>query len=69
MEIEKQFKNDMGFTIASAEMKLREIKKNNSELFNLRCSLNGFCSITNEKINLSVDDVKIVDARIAELEG
>lgn len=68
MEIEKQFKNDMGFTIADAEIKLRNIKRQNNELYNLRCSLNGFCSETNEKITLSTDDVKIVKARIDELE-
>tara|TARA_R110001632_G_scaffold195661_1_gene317272 strand:- start:81 stop:308 length:228 start_codon:yes stop_codon:yes gene_type:complete len=69
MAIEKQFNKDMGFSIASAEIKLREMKQKSNELFNLRCSVNGFCSQTNEKIRLSDDDVKIVKARIAELEG
>jgi len=68
MEIEKQFKNDMGFTIAEAEIKLRGIKRNSDELYGLRCSLNGFCSTTNVKINLTGDDRLIVQARIDELE-
>ncbi|HHZ68829.1 MAG TPA: hypothetical protein EYN67_12370 [Flavobacteriales bacterium] len=68
MEIEKQFKKDIGFSIAEAEIKLRKIKRDNNELYNLRCSLNGFCSEANEKIVLSDDVRVIVKARIIELE-
>ena len=68
MKIEKQFKNDMGFSIAEAEIKLRKIKRDNNELYNLRCSLNGFCSETNEKITLDNDLKKVIQARINELE-
>ena len=67
MEIEKQFKKDIGMTISNAEIKLRDIKRNSNEIFNLRCSLNGFCSVTNEKITLSNDEIKIVQSRIDEL--
>ena len=67
MEIEKQFKNDIGFSIAEAEIKLRKIKQDNNELYNLRCSLNGFCSETNEKITLDDDLKKAIQARIDEL--
>lgn len=69
MEIEKQFKNDMGYSVADAEIKLRKIKRQSNELFNLRCSLNGFCSETNEKLSLSDDARKIVQSRIDELES
>lgn len=69
MQIEKEFKSDMGITIADAEMKLTKIKRQNNELFNLRCSLNGFCSGTNEKLTLSDDEKEVVRARIDELEG
>ncbi|QDP63230.1 MAG: hypothetical protein Unbinned1520contig1002_28 [Prokaryotic dsDNA virus sp.] len=69
MEIEKQFHKDMGFGIAVAEIKLREMRQKSNELFNLKCSLNGFCSQTNEKIRLSEDDVKIITERIVELES
>lgn len=69
MEIEKQFKTDMGYSVADAEIKLRKIKRQSNELFNLRCSLNGFCSETNEKLSLSDDARKIVQSRIDELES
>ncbi len=67
LEIEKQFKHDMGFSIAEAEIKLREMKSKSSEIYILRCSLNGFCSTTNQKINLTDDDRKVIQARIDEL--
>ena len=43
MEIEKKFKSDMGYSMVDAAIKLRDIKRNSNELYNLRCSLNGFC--------------------------
>ena len=67
MQAQKGFKNDMGFSIADAEIKLRNIKESNEELWALRCTLNEFCSQTNEKINLSDDDKKVIQQRIDEL--
>ena len=67
MQAQKDFKNDMGFSIADAEIKLRSMRENTEELWALRCTLNGFCSQTNEKINLSGDDKKVIQERIDEL--
>ncbi len=67
MQAQKGFKNDMGFSIADAEIKLRNMKENTEELWALRCTVNGFCSKTNEKINLSDDDKKAIQIRIDEL--
>ncbi len=67
MQAQKDFKNDMGFSIADAEIKLRSMKENTEELWALRCTINGFCSQTNEKINLSDDDKKVIQQRINEL--
>ena len=67
MQAQKDFKNDFGFSIVEAEIKLRNIKESNEELWALRCTVNGFCSKTNEKINLSDDDKKVIQIRIDEL--
>tara|TARA_R110002020_G_scaffold320914_1_gene536824 strand:+ start:955 stop:1182 length:228 start_codon:yes stop_codon:yes gene_type:complete len=67
MQAQKDFKNDFGFSIGEAEIKLRNIKESNEELWALRCIVNGFCSRTNEKINLSGDDKKAIQIRIDEL--
>jgi len=67
MQAQKDFKKDFGFSISEAEIKLRDIKQNNEELWALRCTINGFCSQTNEKINLSDDDKKVIQQRIDEL--
>ncbi|MCP4802849.1 MAG: hypothetical protein GY891_08315, partial [Bacteroidetes bacterium] len=44
MQAQKDFKNDMGFSITDAEIKLRSMKENTEELWALRCTINGFCS-------------------------
>ena len=67
MQAQKDFKNNMGFSIADAEIKLRSIKESNEELWALRCTINGFCSKTNGKIKLSDDDKKVIQQRIDEL--
>ena len=67
MKSQKGFKNDFGFGISEAEIKLRDIKQNNEELWALRCTINGFCSQTNEKIKLSDEDKKVIQQRIDEL--
>jgi len=67
MQAQKDFKNDMGFSISDAEIKLRNMKENTEELWALRCTITCFCSQTNEKIKLSDEDKKVIQQRIDEL--
>jgi len=66
-EIEKQFKDDFGMTIAEAERKLRARKKASDDIFALKLYLNGLDVVTGEKVKPTKDERKKIESEIDKL--